>query len=478
MVRAFTIAVLFFIILQSCHRSSVKPDAPEPLPDSVLNAYYSGSWQAQVDGVNYSGTIDTSYTLYASSIISGHPDTLFSCTGTSSDKRANVHFQFLINRSPANSTATLNTSFGDEAQMAFDNNSDTVLESFNNSQSAVVFTIDSTTPTHIQAHFSGTLGFWGPTGLDPHHTITNGKIVAGWHNGDHDANSFSFESAMQPLDGSSGTEAVTGYINSAQLVSNTLVLEGTPSSMALLDRFRLSIRTGGTVKSGVYHSEDGDVGFSLYYQGGDLLYVDDSTGSMSVTITQITGNTVYGNFSGTNQGGGGQFPGTPLSAGSFAARIKNYVPEPDSANQWAFGAYFDSYTLKSYYLFGGNVTNAVLAETGGRYSLSVNGTTDHGASTFQFLVSSPNPIQKGAYTLQSGPNTLDVLTFSSIEKTYYGVPIVVMPILNPDPAEVIIDSIGAHYVQGEIKGRMAQDFGTGSTINPSLFQQGRFSATF
>lgn len=477
--RFLTIAVLILFIITGCHRNTVTPDGPKQVqvPDSVINAYYSGSWQAQVDGVNYTGTIDTSYTLYDSSIISGHPDTLLSCTGTSLDKGANIHFQFRINRYPANSLATLGTAFS-QAQIAFDKNTDTLLEAVHNSQSDVDFTIDSTTPTHIQAHFAGTLSFFGPTGLDPNHTITNGTLIAGWHNGNHDANSFRFESALQPLDGSIGSEAVTGYINSARLISNTLVLEGTPSSSALLDRFRLSIRTGGAIKTGIYHSEDGNVGFSLYYEGSDLLYVDDSTGSMAVTITQITGNTVYGIFSGTNQGGGAQFAGTPLSGGSFAARIKNYTPEADSANQWAFGAYFDSYTLKSYYLFGGNVTKAVLGNAAGRYSLSVNGVADHGASVLRFQISSSNPIQKGAYILQSGPNTLDSLVFSTIETTYFGVPIAVMPIDNPDPAQVIVDSIGAHYIQGEIKGRMAQNFGTGNTINPSLFQQGRFSATF
>ena len=109
MIRILTVTFLFFLILQSCRRSSVKPDAPEPLPDSVLNAYYSGSWQAQVDGVSYIGTIDTSYTIYDSSLISGHPDTLLSCTGTSSDKRANIHFQFLINAAKISRPEKLST---------------------------------------------------------------------------------------------------------------------------------------------------------------------------------------------------------------------------------------------------------------------------------------------------------------------------------------------------------------------------------
>jgi len=440
---------------------------PKP-PDSTSTppTYVAGSWQCTIDGIDYSGTIDTSFTRHDSSISTSHPDTAIFCTGTSFDKRANIHFQLSFNRQRQPTQYPFSTAVGG-AVLNFDTCSDNILEGFVNS-SDVQFYIDSVSSTKLQGHFSGALTSYNANGGTPGHIVTNGKFVTGWQGGNHDPNSFSYmKDGSLNLD-SFDPDLVTGYFNSARLISNTLVLDGTPNNWGGLSRFSLLIHTGGTIQPGTYHSENGDAGLRLSISESDLGdYVDDSAGSLTVTITSVSGNVVTGNFT-------GQF----RSSGSFAVRIKNYQPEADSANKWSFGAYQTGYPVNFYHIYGGNILQASEGNSGGRYSLTVKGESDLGASVFKIVISSPNPIQSGTYTSNQPniqPNSVDSFYFISPEKiwngndTYYSIA--------PSPMFVVIDSIDEHHVQGEIKGTISEIMNVGSIFSFEV-QSGRFSASF
>lgn len=57
----------------------------------------TNSWECEIGGIPYSGSIDTSFLeIYAGS--GSNADTMLYCTGTSADKKANIHFRFYINR--------------------------------------------------------------------------------------------------------------------------------------------------------------------------------------------------------------------------------------------------------------------------------------------------------------------------------------------------------------------------------------------
>lgn len=89
---------IHFICL-SCNKNPSQPVEPEPpiIPgDTTHNPPYTGitvdnKWQCEVDGVQYFGTIDTSFSKMG-------PDTLINCTGTSNDKKSNISFWIRINR--------------------------------------------------------------------------------------------------------------------------------------------------------------------------------------------------------------------------------------------------------------------------------------------------------------------------------------------------------------------------------------------
>lgn len=282
----------------------------------------------------YSGSIDTSYTRYDGSFLPANPDTIIFCTGTSIDKRANIHFLIDFNRYPSGALPYSSTA-NSQAVLDFDTCSTTILAASYGSGSTVQFTIDSVSSNSLHGHFSGTLTAYATIGtVLTGHTVSNGQFSAGWQGGDHDPNSFSYTYGLTnlKLDGYD-LDLVDGYFNEATIISNTLVLYGTPDSWSGTDPFKLQIRTGTTIKPGIYNSANGDVGMTL---GG--VGVTDSSGSLTVIISQVSGNVVYGSFSGTN------YDGNPLSAGSFAARIKNYIPQADSANQWGFGAFINIHT--------------------------------------------------------------------------------------------------------------------------------------
>ena len=127
---------------------------------------------------------------------------------------------------------------------------------------------------------------------------------------------------------------------SAKFIGDTFLLDGAPMRWSGLNRFRLLVHTGGTIQPGVYHSENGDVGLFHYESSFDDLYVTDSAGSLTVNITKVSGNTVYGTFSGSNPAA--NYPGVSavVCNGSFAVRVRGHMSEVDPATKWGFGAFF------------------------------------------------------------------------------------------------------------------------------------------
>lgn len=483
--RYFIIALSFFVLLEACSRNM--PAAPPPPPptgttppvkpadsttkntDSTAPVYIPGGWQCTVDGVPYSGTIDTSWFTFTPFSGDPHGDTTLNCIGSSSDKRAHLSFVVIFNRY---STRNVPYFWG---AVEFDTCSENILEASNLGSSTVKLYIDSSNKTTFFGRFDGTAVVTNDGGSI--HTITNGKFYAGLRGGNHEPNSFRYTANPALVGTADGVTSglVSGYFNEARLISNTLVLNGTPGS-SNQSIFRLMVRTGGTIKPGVYRSDNGDAGILLYYPSINRTYVDDSTGSLTITISDVSGNIVHGSFSGTNQ------DGSPISAGSFAVRVKDYVPEADAVDKWGFGTFRVGYPDKVYRTFGGNILNGALTTNSGRYYLTVNGESDFGASVFKIVLSSVTPITKGTYSsgiIFSPPvsNRVDSLYFISPEKIWNGFHTDYSGGSNSKPALVIIDSIDAHQVKGELKGFFNMNTGFGGT-DGSYFQLGRFSASF
>jgi hypothetical protein len=468
----FTLSVI--LIFEACTRTipivfpTIPPEGdttktvtpPPPIP------YVAGTWQCMIDGVPYSGTIDTSFTVYDNSFLQDHPDTIIFCTGTSLDKRANIHFMIDFERYITGALPYSSTAFN-QAVFAFDTCSTTILGA-QYGGSTVQFTVDSVSNTSLQGHFSGTLTLYAPGGVVlTGHTVTNGQFSAGWRGGDHDPNSFTYMYNLPnwKLDGYD-LDLVNGYVNEATIISNTLTLSGTPDSYSVTNGWIFQIRTDGTIHPGTYTSANGDVGMALEGSSG----VTDSAGSLTVTISKVSGNVVYGSFSGTYS------DGIAVTGGSFAARVKNYVPQTDSANQWGFGTITNNPV--AYHIYGGNVINTELSSNNGRYYLTVNGESDMGASIFKVEISSVSPIAKGVYFNTAnfpGPNNVDSFYFNSSAQIFGG-PTHYDAISYPNPTMVIIDSIGPHYVSGELKN--SSNFAGPDNVNTLYLQMGRFSGTY
>lgn len=81
----------------SCSKKEVSPPPvvitpplpPPPPPPTVPSFSVDGKWECLVDGLPYSGIIDTSFVVLSQSTPS-NPDTILWCTGTSIDKKANI----------------------------------------------------------------------------------------------------------------------------------------------------------------------------------------------------------------------------------------------------------------------------------------------------------------------------------------------------------------------------------------------------
>jgi len=338
-------------------------------------------------------------------VSSSEPDSVIVSTGTSYDKKAHIHFKLFMDRTKYPSTGTNNSwpSF-----LIFDTAANNIVRSNLTLQpyQVVNYKIDSITGNNLVVTYSGML----TDSKLRTHTI-NGKFSCKLYTGSNEPNKF-----YCLID--SGKRA--GYFISASLNANTLIMEGFDYiDVATMDiyrrEFRILVRTGGTIKPGIYKSSDGDVSFiSVVPPPVDLYSVVDTLGNMTVTIESVTGNVVRGTFSGTDQW---RFP---IDTGSFVCNVANYVPQHDAANRWKFAAWID-HAFGDYNCYAGNISNAVKTATNGRNYLTINGESDNGASVFKIVVSSTSPIIRGLYLIDGGPdNLLDSLYFKSGIATWDG----------------------------------------------------------
>src|SRR5882757_1926503 len=116
-----------FLINASCHKTASTPPPPVFTVDNT--------WQCQVDGVSYSGTIDTCFTQL------DRIDTAISCNGTSADKKANIHFLVRINRGLNGGTSTFSTLTN--GQLFFDTSSAHLLQTGISAGPSINYQVDT-----------------------------------------------------------------------------------------------------------------------------------------------------------------------------------------------------------------------------------------------------------------------------------------------------------------------------------------------
>jgi hypothetical protein len=414
-------------------------------------------WECKIDGVEYSGTVDTSfYQLIHTD--DPHPDTVIYCNGTSDDKGANIHFNIIVNRTyspgPIKSSAY-------NGLLALDTVSTRFLiaaGSFNGSE--VTYIIDTLSGNKLGATFSGELILPLDIGLNGGsiHSVTDGKFNCEFGVGDSEPKTFSF---------ANGASKSAGYFSSASIISNTLEMDGLTYNNFGYETFKLLVRTGGTIKPGIYKSKNGDVGLQAITPGIDPFYVNDSLGDLTVTINSVNGNVVTGVFSGMNK------DSTSISGGKFSCRVRNYVPQVDSVNKWDFS---EDEPVFLYRMFGGNILTATKSELSGRSYLSIVGESDNEDSQFQLVISSNSAIAPGIYKTGSYTNALNSLYFKSNTKIWNGN----TTYLYADdsyPAYCRIDSIDSQKVVGTLYGHINISLSSAGKTGAEI-KKGRFRASF
>jgi hypothetical protein len=324
-------------------------------------------------------------------------------------------------------------------------------------QSQIVIQIDSFVQNRYYATFGGTfMDLWNGGAL---HTVTNGKLSCTFNQGTAEEKFFTFTDKDR---------TINGYIQTAQLVTNTLIIDGRAFSWNGGDRFKLQIRTGGTIKSGIYKSENGDVALQHFVPVVYRNFVTDTFGSMSVTINSVNGNIVEGVFSGINA-----YTYTPISNGKFKCRVKNYTPEPDSPYKWQFGI---NESNEEYAAYAGNMIKAIKTQDATRYYLTLNGNSDNGTSTFKIVLSSLSPISANTYQIRLSPNKIDSMYFSSNTKLWNG-NTTFMQMTDYADAYCRIDSIDNKEVSGVLYGRITRYFNAGSGAG-NIIKKASFKAAF
>jgi len=387
-VNILTLLVLSSLICLQCSKPTDPPVTPPvtsppvttppvttpPVPPDGPDFTVDGKWECTIDGVPWSGTVDTSFVQIVQT--DSRTDTVINCTGTSNDKKANIYFLITINRHlyPGNTISLPNNG----CAFIFD----TLTRKYFGSYpyfNGVTYQVDSVNGKKYKGSFAGTA-----KGSNKTHTIANGRFSCEFGKGNNEPKLFSMNI---------GNNVFAGYFHSAKLYSNTLTMEGAHYNFYDDNRFRLLVRTGGTVKTGTYTSSNGDVSLQ-YFSGGSVgYYITDSTGDLSLTITSVNNGIVEGIFSGKTE------TGTPLTKGTFRCRLKDYTAQTDSPDKWGFGAGDYNYL---YSIYGGNVLNAVKSMSGGRYVVTINGESDQDASVFRIVLSSTTALDTGTYA-NGGP---------------------------------------------------------------------------
>ena len=391
--KTFIYLLIIFIFYVSVITSCSKPSTNTPVGvDTIPNLSVTNSWQCTIDGVSYSGTVDTSFmeVIYYTSF-----DSIIVCTGTSENGKAHIHFKVSMNRTKFPATGVDN---GSNSYIIFDTAASNLLVG-NVSLSTptlISYSIDTISGKNLVVSYSGEL----KDQYLVHHTI-NGKFSCGLNTGDNDPSKYYclLDSVRR-----------FGYFTSAMVNANTLIMEGVDYMDFPFYPFRLTIRTGGTIKPGIYRNNTGDVSFkAVQLPGGGTgnFYVDDSIGDFAVTIESVNSNIVRGHFSGLNASG------YKIEGGTFICRVANYAPENDAINRWAFGAWIDP-AFGVYDSYAGNITSAAKTTIGGRNYLSVAGESDNGRSHFKITLSSSYPITTGIYQLHNSTfNVIDTIYFKS-----------------------------------------------------------------
>jgi hypothetical protein len=409
--QAFRYILIVFstiLLFNACSKPGDNP-TPTPTPASPVTPptaplfTVDSKWGCQVDGVAYSGTIDTSFISFINPGGSTLQDTLLECNGTSFDKKANIHFRVRINRTSTN-FRDISTNYYN-GWISFDTVSTKFLIAGNGNLNAeVIFHVDTIVENKLKMSFQGKMY---ADNNSSQHTVANGKFSCEFGKGNNEPKFFSFK-----VDAT----GYAGFFTSANLVSNALILDGLPYSADGGQRFRMILKTGGTIKPGTYTSAAGEVGLQFYTPSIYPFYVNDSLGSLLLTISSVTANIVKGYFSGTNK------DGKVISNGLFSCQVKNYVPQIDSVNKWSFCE--DDYTF-FYNIYGGNIIDAKKTQAGNNHVLTVNGESDNGTSRFKLILSSTSAIAQGkVYSTDNFPssqNSLDSLSFNSNTKIWNGI---------------------------------------------------------
>lgn len=428
-----TYAIIFF----SCSKSN---------DGNILNDFpVDNSWQCEINGKLYTGTIDTAFYI----IYSGYPGTTVFVSGTSADGKANFAFKFGIDmNSPMQAPVDYTHSF-----ISFDTASEDRWQY--GSLGLMDITVEGFNLLKFKGGFSGTVTMINGS----HQSVTNGKLSfdLGKGNGAAKFADFHLNTTYLP------NNYLIGPTRLAEFKSNTLIIEGFsfPSSQL----YELQVRTGAAIKPGTYQSRSGDVGFQLYPPSIVSHYVSDSLGDMQVNITSVVGNIVTGTFDGIvfrEDGSGGT---AQLQSGHFKCRVKNYQPAMDSVNQWKYD--IDNSGQFPFFTGEGNILSASLVHTAFNYKLSINGTSDNGKSIFHLNQSSNTPFVPGIYP---------VMTF--IDSCYFNTPDIKFYNSNSS-FYVRIDSINTQRVVGGFYGvairGYQQFYGSGIV---SECRKGYFRANF
>lgn len=432
--------------------TTLQPHDTTVQPIDTTSFTVDNTWECDIDGVHYSGTVDTTF-IQLTNAREMHADTMITCTGTSDDKTANIEFGLRLNRHPQ----YIGDYTGFEGFVVFDTLSGGYFTSAGaRLRDRMRFEMDTLTSNTLKASFSGALGSFN--------NLTNGRFSCTFGKGRNEPKFFSFLS---------NEGDVAGVFRNARLTSNSLILEGMPFSNAE-QRFKLIVRTGGTIKPGKYEGKNGDVYMSFYSPSLYRFYITDTPGHTTVLINSVSGNEVRGTFSAVDN------RGRAIRQGTFSCRVKNYIPEPDLSDRWQFTTDDGPQGIFGFRAFGGNVRTAALTQEGSKYLLTINGESDHGASSFKIQLYAHAPIDTGIYKTDYMPayDGLDELYFKSPVKLWNGNDTYLYAGNGyTHTTYCSITAIDAHHVEGIFYGAVTSFLNVGAHSTTSI-QYGKFRASF
>lgn len=158
-------------------------------------------------------------------------DTTLWCTGTSDNKRINIHFRFTVNRS-AYSSPTTNT--GSRGHFTFDTSGSVLLQASYNGGVNIAYSAGTLKESKPKARFSGTASDVPLIGGVSVHTITAGKCSCEIGRGSGEPKFFSFTSINNPI----AIGNMVGFFRRARLLTNEIMLEGIPFAYEPTSKFR------------------------------------------------------------------------------------------------------------------------------------------------------------------------------------------------------------------------------------------------